>query len=288
VLEALVFRPDVVLSGHIVGLPATLTMEKLLGVPFVQYVHGAELTVRPGLARAACRSAAAVIAVSRYTMGLVHGLGTPVPVHLIPPGVDADAPPRRSHPRLPIVLTVSRLDNLHKGHDVLLRALPLIRARVPGVSLVVIGDGALRPVYEAMAEAIGLRDAVRFLGSVDEAERDRWYGEAAVFVMVSRLTPGGGEGFGIVYLEAALHGLPVVAGGVGGARDAVRDGVTGLLVDPEDHVEVAEAVTRILTDGSYARGLSLAAARHARRYAWPAIGAQVREVLLPGAERVAR
>ena len=56
----------------------------------------------------------------------------------------------------------------------------------------------------------------------------------------------GGEGFGIVYLEAGLHGIPAVGGNVGGARDAVVDGETGLLVDPTDHLAVAGAATELL------------------------------------------
>ena len=85
--------------------------------------------------------------------------------------------------------------------------------------------------------------------------------------MPSRL-PGGrfaGEGFGIVFLEAGLHELPVVAGDVGGARDAVVDGETGLLVDPTDHVALAGALTELLTDPERAARLGRAGAARARR-----------------------
>ena len=113
---------------------------------------------------------------------------------------------------------------------------------MPDVTWTVVGEGSLRPRLEALAAQYGVEAQVRFLGDLSDEERDRWYRSAHVFVMPSRLPPeGGGEGFGIVYLEAAAHGLPVVAGNVAGARDAVVDGETGLLVDPTDHLEVAAA-----------------------------------------------
>jgi phosphatidylinositol alpha-1,6-mannosyltransferase len=99
--------------------------------------------------------------------------------------------------------------------------------------------------------------------------------------MPSRLPGGGfaGEGFGIVFLEAGLHQLPVVAGDVGGARDAVIHGETGLLVDPTDHVAVAGALTELLTDPERAARLGRAGAARARDHAWPLVATRVREVL---------
>ena len=84
--------------------------------------------------------------------------------------------------------------------------------------------------------------------------------------MPSRLPAGGfaGEGFGIVYLEAGAYGKPVVAGNVGGAVDAVLDGETGLLVDPTDALEVADAITRLLLDEQLATRLGGAGADRAR------------------------
>ena len=88
-----------------------------------------------------------------------------------------------------------------------------------------------------------------------------------------------GEGFGIVYLEADAYGKPVVAGNVGGALDSVVDGETGLLVDPSDHVAVAEALTRLLLDRDLAAQLGGAGARRAQEFAWPLICERVGDVL---------
>ncbi len=81
-------------------------------------------------------------------------------------------------------------------------------------------------------------DAIRFLGSVSDEERNLWLRRAHLLAMPSRLPAGGfaGEGFGIAYLEAGAYGKPVVAGNVGGALDSVSDGESGLLVDPTDPV----------------------------------------------------
>jgi phosphatidylinositol alpha-1,6-mannosyltransferase len=98
--------------------------------------------------------------------------------------------------------------------------------------------------------------------------------------MPSRLSSlGGGEGFGIVYLEAACHLLPVVAGNVGGAVDAVVDGVTGVLVDPTDHIAVANAIAELLLDERRAQNLGRAGAARAREFAWPQIAKQVEDLL---------
>jgi phosphatidylinositol alpha-1,6-mannosyltransferase len=181
----------------------------------------------------------------------------------------------------PTLLTVGRLSERYKGHDVVLRALPLVMAGVPDARWVVVGEGPLRAELEARAAAYGVRDRVHFTGQVPDVERDGWFRRAQVFVMPARApVAGAGEGFGIVFLEANLHGLPVVAGGVGGALDAVVDGVTGILVDPTDHVAVADAVVDLLRDPEKARSMGASGAARARQdFGWPEVAARVGAVL---------
>ena len=103
-----------------------------------------------------------------------------------------------------------------------------------------------------------------------------------VFAMPSRL-PGGsgaGEGFGIVFLEAAARAVPVVAGNVGGALDSVADGESGLLVDPLDERAVADAICSLLLDRELGRRLGDAGALRARSFAWPVIGSRVQALLM--------
>jgi phosphatidylinositol alpha-1,6-mannosyltransferase len=273
------YRPDLVLSAHIVLSPAARVIRRTVGAPYVQYVYGMEVCDRPRLSRSAVRRAAATIAISGYSASLVKGWVHDAALRLVYPGVDL---PRSHGPRSvrPLIVTVSRLAERYKGHDVMLRALPLVRARVPDAEWVVVGAGPLRRLYERMAGVFGVSEMVHFVGDVDDQERDRWLDQAQVFAMPSRLSPnGGGEGFGIAYLEAGAHRLPVIAGNVGGARDAVVDGATGLLVDPTDHVAVASALVELLLDHSRAAGLGEAGATRAHQFAWESVATRVKHVL---------
>jgi phosphatidylinositol alpha-1,6-mannosyltransferase len=234
------------------------------------------------------RSAAAVVVVSRYTESLARRYGADErKIHRIPPGVDLpEASEGEPHNGSPTVVTVARLDQRYKGMDVLLRAMPLVHAKVPQAKLRVVGDGPRRGAYERLADAVGASAYVSFLGQLPDQQRNAVLANAAVFAMPSRLPPdGGGEGFGIVYLEAAARNVPSVAGDVAGARDAVVDGESGLLVDPTDHVAVADALAELLSDPSRRRALGRAAAERARQHAWPTVAAKVEELLMKVAER---
>lgn len=283
VLHAVAFRPHAILVGHVTLSPAAWAIARTLGVPFVQYLHGKEIAARAELTRFAVRHASAVVAVSRHSQMLALHYGAERGrLHLVSPGVDAPAsqPNGRRSPR-PTIAVAARLDDRYKGHDVLIRALPLVRARVPQAELLVIGDGSLRRHYEQLARALGVAAAVSFVGVVSDAERDRLLASAHVFAMPSRVDAGGGgEGFGIAYLEAAMHGLPAVAGNVAGARDAIEDGSTGLLVDPTDHVAVAEAIASLLGDPQRARALGRAGAERARTLSWPRAARLVEDIIL--------
>jgi phosphatidyl-myo-inositol dimannoside synthase len=283
VLEALRFRPHITLAGHIVVSPSAAAVRRAVGARTVQYFHAKEIGAKPKLAAFAVQQAHVVIAVSAYTAGLVAATGaTLAGMRLIPPGVELPSDPAPQPAAHPTVLTISRLEDRYKGHDVLTRAMALVRATVPDVVWIVIGGGPLREELQALARSLGVADAVRFLGSVDDHERDAWLRRADVFAMPSRLPGGGlaGEGFGIVYLEAAAYGKPVVAGNVAGALDAVADGETGLLIDPCDPRAVAAAIEKLLLDRELARRLGSAGRNRARRFAWPLIAKRVEAVLL--------
>ena len=283
VRAALRFRPDVVLVAHIIVAPAAALIRRASGAPFVQYLHGHEVAVRPRLTRFAVARAAATIAVSSYTRRLAADVGADVArVHRISPGVDLPSGRRAERDGRPTVLTLARLTARYKGHDVLIRALPRIKASVPEAALVIVGDGPLRDELAELARDQGVAESTVFAGSVADDERDAWLDRAHVFAMPSRLPPGGmgGEGFGIVYLEAGAHSLPVVAGNVAGAVDAVVDGETGLLVDPSDPRAVADAISELLLDREKADALGRAGAARASDFAWPKIAARIEDLLL--------
>ena len=278
-------RPDVIVCGHVTAAPAAIAAGPLTRAPTVQYVHADEFRTRPGLTRAAVRRASAVIAVSGYTKEMALAAGAePARLHVINPGVDlppsAGAQPASKAER-PTLLTVARMFNTYKGHDLVIRALPAVLERVPDARWVVIGDGPLRDSIEALAREHGVGEAITFLGRVSDETRDQWQRRAHVFTMPSRIPEdgAGGEGFGIVYLEAGAHGLPVVAGRIGGALDAVVDGETGVLVDPNDPHELAEALTGLLLDRERAAAMGAAGLARARRLSWDAHARAVEKVV---------
>lgn len=274
-------RPRLVLSMHAVTAPAAAAVRRL-GARTAQYFHAEEIGARPRLARFAAERADLSIAVSSYTAGLIAATGARGRVTVIGNGVDLPADALPLPCERPTFVTVARIEERYKGHDVLVRALALIRAKVPDVQWVVIGDGSLRPGIEQMARAYGVEESCHFLGTVSDAVRDEWLRRARLLAMPSRLPAGrgAGEGFGIAYLEAGAYGKPVVAGDVGGALDAVRDGETGLLADPRDPVAVAEAISRLLLDEQLAARLGAAGRAHAEAHSWPFVCARVQAELL--------
>jgi glycosyltransferase involved in cell wall biosynthesis len=156
----------------------------------------------------------------------------------------------------PLLLSVGSLKTEHayKGVDTVIEALPSIIDAVPGVRYLVVGDGDNRPNLERLAAARGVSERVTFAGEVTDADLAEHYRACDVFVLPSRASlregsrPGTveGEGFGRVYVEAALAGKAVVGSRDGGAAEAVLDGRTGLLVNPRSAGEVAEAVIALL------------------------------------------
>jgi phosphatidylinositol alpha-1,6-mannosyltransferase len=122
---------------------------------------------------------------------------------------------------------------------------------IPTATLTVVGDGDDRPRLTEMARQLGLAGRVHFAGRVDDEGLDRAYASCAVFALPARARLGKtpeGEGFGLVFIEAAYAGLPTVAGRAGGAQEAIIDGVTGFLVDPDDDQAVAATLVALLDD----------------------------------------
>jgi phosphatidylinositol alpha-1,6-mannosyltransferase len=276
-------RPDLTLSAHIVTSPAASAIRALTRARTVQYFHAEEIGAKPRLAAFAARSADASIAVSSYTAGLVAATGvSSARLEVIGNGTDVPAQTAALLLERPTIVTVARIEERYKGHDAMLRALPLVLAKVPDAQWIVIGEGSLRAGLEALARSAGIAGSVRFLGAVGDEERNVWLRRANVLAMPSRLPAGGfaGEGFGIAYLEAGAYGKPVVAGNVGGALDAVGDGETGLLVDPRDTGAIAQALTTLLLDPQLAARLGAGGRARALANAWPRVVARVEALLL--------
>jgi phosphatidylinositol alpha-1,6-mannosyltransferase len=181
----------------------------------------------------------------------------------------------------PVVVCVSRLV-ARKGQDVLIRALPAIRRRVPDTALLIVGGGPYRKDLERLIADGGHGGDVILTGSVPFGELAAHYAAGDVFAMPCRSRMRGleVEGLGIVYLEANACGLPVVAGDSGGAPDAVLEGVTGHVVDGRRVEEVGDRVAELLADEAKRTAMGAAGREWvSREWRWETLGARLRGLL---------
>ncbi|GGW99258.1 glycosyltransferase family 4 protein [Streptomyces chryseus] len=156
----------------------------------------------------------------------------------------------------PVILCAARLVT-RKGQDTLIRALGRVRCAVPDAVLLLVGDGPDERRLRRLAAAYEVADRVVFAGGHPHGAMPSFYAAADVFAMPCRTRKRGleVEGLGIVFLEAAASGLPVLVGDSGGAPDAVRDGETGYVVDGRSGAAVADRLVRMLTDPPLARAM---------------------------------
>jgi phosphatidylinositol alpha-1,6-mannosyltransferase len=208
--------------------------------------------------------------ISRYTRdrlapalgdrALLAQLSPGVDVDLFSPAADGTAVRRRyGLGEAPVVVCVSRLVP-RKGQDVLVAGWPRVLARHPGARLLLVGGGPAETSLRRAVAARGLAGSVVLTGPVPAAQLPEHYAAGDVFAMPCRTRRAGldVEGLGMVFLEAAACGRPVVAGTSGGAPEAVQDGVTGHVVQPRSPEAVASAISGLLTDPARARAMGAA------------------------------
>lgn len=273
-------KPDVVAFGATWPLghmgPA---IKRKLGIPYIGFTHGLELTgtLVPGLLRHIGRDAALLTSCSEWAKKrLEPSFGWAGRMELLPSGIDTDA----FHPAVsdavvrerhalgdaPVVCCVSRLVP-RKGQDLLIKALPAVARTVPDVRLLIVGSGPYDGALRKLAVAHGVADRVVFAGAAPYAELPAYFRAGDVFAMPCRLRWFGFdvEALGAVFLQGAAVGRPVIAGGSGGAPEAVKPGETGLVVDPTRTEPLAEAITSLLQDRARAEAMGKAGAEWVHR-----------------------
>ena len=291
--------PRVVLVSHfaLYGLALLGTARRY---PLVVYFHGPwsvesrdegrswiSMRVRQALERRVYHRAERCIVLSRaFARVLEYDFGVPPErITVIPGGVDAEhfaAQPSRAASRIalgwsesaPTVLTVRRLVR-RTGVDRLIAAVPALRARVPAVRVMIAGAGPERAALEAQARALGVEDAVRFLGLVPEAQLPLAYRAADISVVPSVAL----EGFGLIVPESLAAGTPVLVTPIGGLPETV-DGLPGALVlrdaSPGAIADgLADALTGACGLPSAAQCMSFAR----ERYDWSVVARRVAAVL---------
>jgi phosphatidylinositol alpha-1,6-mannosyltransferase len=269
-------KPDAVLFGAIwplghMGPP----IRRKLGIPYAGLTHGLELTAArvPGLLAEIGRQALFVTAGSIWTrkrlerafhrVGDMPIVASGIDVETFTPDVsDAVIRQRHSLDDRPVICCVSRLV-ARKGQDMLIRALPTVARAIPDVRLLIVGIGPHERALRSLAQQNRVGDRVVFAGAASYAELPAYFRAGDVFAMPCRARWFGldVEALGAVLLQGAAVGRPVIAGRSGGAPEAVRDGETGLVVDPNSVEDIAQALIALLGDPLRAATMGAAGAR---------------------------
>jgi phosphatidyl-myo-inositol dimannoside synthase len=250
-------------------------LSKLWRIPLVVNVQGEDISVMSRyrverwVMQRLLKAAKLNIGNSRFTEDLIQSLaGNHAKTAIIHPSlragiekwdrnVDSDAVNRlrKQIDGQPIVLTAGRLQS-RKGHDNLIRALPMIRHEFPNIRYVIVGsdqggEQGYRGRLERLIEELGLSENARVVGEVNNEELGTYYRACDLFAMPNRTQPDGDvEGFGQVFLEAGYFGKAVVGGRSGGVPDSVIEGQTGMLVDGNSPSKIAETILALLRDPS--------------------------------------
>ncbi|SRR5579883_369140 len=294
------FRPEVVLAGSGLMAPTALRAARICGAHSAVYVHGLDIVVPSRLYRAlwlpALRKMDRVIANSNATAEMARTMGIArARIGIVHPGVELRVPEadaqrmtefRATHAvgAGPLLLSVGRLSARKGLRDFVAVVLPRIVAEMPDATLLIVGDVPAHALHRrpqsqaeirAAAESAGVAERVRFLGKLSESDLSVAYQCADAHVFPIREIPGDPEGFGMVAIEAAAHGLPTIAYATGGVTDAVENSVSGRLVPPGDSDAFAAAVIEIVRKPPDRKGIRDFAAR----FAWQHFGVQLQTQL---------
>jgi glycosyltransferase involved in cell wall biosynthesis len=257
--SAAVHRPALVICGLVNLAPVAAAAARIAGARLWTIGHGIDLWERPTSLRArSLERSHLVTTVSRYTRARLLSWSTlpPERVRVLSNTFDRDrftpGPPSHDLARRygvegrRVLMSLGRLEarEAYKGQDRVIRVLPSLLRSEPGLRYLIAGDGSDRPRLEQLAREQGVAEQVVFAGRIADDEIVEHYRLADVFVL-----PSTGEGFGIVFLEAASCGTPVVAGSVDGSVDALREGQIGTLVDPNDPADLERGILLALKRG---------------------------------------
>jgi phosphatidylinositol alpha-1,6-mannosyltransferase len=244
---------NLVVCGHLHLLPAAWLVARLRGARLVLIIHGVEAWTpsKRQVANWVARRVDAVIAVSRHSAEK-FARWSKVPIErmfVLPNCVDLDEfRPQACDPVLTkrygvernrVLLTVGRLESQerYKGFDEVIELMPRLLKEFPDLKYLIVGEGDDRARLEAKAANCGVAQHVIFAGQIPESEKVAHYNLADAFVM-----PSTGEGFGIVLIEAAACGVPVIGSRTDGSSEALRHGLLGRLVDPRQPEDLIDAI----------------------------------------------
>lgn len=250
---------DLVICGHLNLLPLAWALARLKKARLALVIHGIEAWTSAKAWRSSTlllRNIDNVISVSERTATrFCKWSGVDArKMYILPNCVDLET----FVPRLPdrtlteryglqnskVIMTVGRLVSTerYKGFDEVIDTLPRLATAFPNLKYLIVGDGTDRARLESKAKALGVFERIVFAGYIPESEKVAHYSLADVYVM-----PSSGEGFGIVLIEAAACGLPVIGSDADGSREALLGGQLGYLVNPTRSQELIALLAELLT-----------------------------------------
>jgi len=256
VITAFVERPKLILATHANFSPVAAWLQRWIGIPAAVSAHGIEVWGLPaGRVRKALSQVTKVLPVSEYTkQRMEKEIGLPGErFEVIPDTYDSRNFPlglasvelkkRFGLEGRKVIYTLARLDpgERYKGIDEILEVLPEICRDVPNLTYLIGGKGADRQRLEEKALSLGLDGRVIFAGYIPEVQKADYYRLADLFVM-----PGWGEGFGIVYLESAACGVPVLGSTLDASVEVIEKAEIGEAVNPKNAGALKLAILRML------------------------------------------
>ena len=230
-----------------------------------------------------------VIAVSGYTrQKLIESGVKPDKIYVVPNGIELKQWEDKSKEETlikkhglygkKVVLSVGRLVK-RKNHETAIKALNIVRSRLPDVRYLIAGDGPNERELKRMVKMNQLESHVIFLGDYPQDRLNILYNTCDLFVMPNTQVGSSVEGFGIVFLEANACGKPVIAGRSGGAVDAVVDGETGFLVDPHDEKLLADKIINLLSDTDLASSMGQKGLKRvADQFSWDSVVSRMKVI----------
>jgi L-malate glycosyltransferase len=206
-------------------------------------------------------------------------------IYVIPMGVDFKLFSRRSigtkkgkYSDKKIILYVGRL-NEQKGLKYLIEAMVAVKNRFPKAILLIIGEGAYKSELEKILKSAEMEDYVEFLGGMNHDKIAEYYNLSDVFVLPSIESKIGTEGQGLVLIEAMASKVPVIGTNTGGIRFLVKNNVDGILVKQKSSEEIANAITRLLTNNGLSNKLTENAFKFTKdSYSWDSISEKFNEL----------
>ena len=269
------------------------------GIPYLCFIHGEDINIATTsrelkiLTHSVLKNAYRLVANSNFTVGLLRN-DWQVPeekIALMHPGIDVSqfshvvqspAPRKYTTAGDVVLLTVGRLQK-RKGQDAVIRSVAKLRHKHPNLRYLIAGVGEQEAELRSLVAELSLEKQVLFLGAVSDQEIMDCYRECDIFVMSNRAVGKDCEGFGIVFLEAQAHGIPVIAGANGGTGDAMVHGVTGLRVDCQDSenpVHLTNAIERLVSSPEMRRSMGIGGREFVtENFDWSRLSERARNVL---------